>query len=101
MLSGPKLLFPGTLTAKLELTSPHSVGLFRSNRKGSAVSEQSREQKETDETSRQESPAKPKSSGSLTVEDDADGTVNAADLAGSATADDAQLGPAANEADGR
>ncbi|WP_211304166.1 hypothetical protein, partial [Actinoplanes italicus] len=36
--------------------------------------------------------------GSLTVEDDPDGTVDAADLAGSAAPGDAKLGPSANEA---
>lgn len=59
------------------------------------MSEQSRDETETDESS-----AKHEDYGSLTVEDDPDGTVDAADLAGSASPDDADVGPAANEADG-
>lgn len=56
------------------------------------MSEQSREQPEIDE---------PDGYGSLSMEDDPDGTENPADLAGSATPDDADVGyqPSASEAD--
>ncbi|GIF45209.1 hypothetical protein [Actinoplanes xinjiangensis] len=52
-----------------------------------------------DDSSQQKSSAEQERFGSLTVEDDPDGTTDPADLAGSATTDDAKVGPSANEAD--
>ena len=69
--------------------------------KEGAVSEQSQEQVEPDESSHGEVAGEPESHGTLSVEDDPDGTKSPADLAGSASADDATVGyqPSANEAD--
>ncbi|MEU4563670.1 hypothetical protein AB0F72_35290 [Actinoplanes sp. NPDC023936] len=63
------------------------------------MSERSHEQMRDAEPSQQKPPAEHADYGSLTVEDDPDGTTDPTDLAGSATADDARVGPAATEAD--
>ena len=63
------------------------------------MSERSPEKMEDAEPSQQEPPAEQADYGSLTVEDDPDGTTDPTDLAGSATADDTQAGPAATEAE--
>ncbi|MEU4626184.1 hypothetical protein AB0G04_40175 [Actinoplanes sp. NPDC023801] len=63
------------------------------------MSERSHEQLRDTESSQRKQPADQAGYGSLTVEDDPDGTTDPTDLAGSANADDAQVGPAATEAD--
>ncbi|WP_433788473.1 hypothetical protein [Actinoplanes sp. CA-252034] len=63
------------------------------------MSKQSYEPENNGDSRQRESTVEADSYGSLTVEDDPDGTVNPADLAGSASKDDAQVGPSANEAD--
>ena len=63
------------------------------------MSERSHEHLEDAESSQPGPSTDQADHGSLTVEDDPDGTTNPADLAGSATADDAPVGPAATEAD--
>ncbi len=64
------------------------------------MSEQSHQQRETSRASQQKAPAEQEHLGSLTVEDDPDGTVDPADLAGTAAPGDAEFGPSANEATG-
>ncbi|GIF14612.1 hypothetical protein FHX34_1021283 [Actinoplanes teichomyceticus] len=63
------------------------------------MSEQSHEPDNNGDSSPQKSSAEPGSYGSLTVEDEPGGTTDPADLAGSATTDDAEVGPSNNEAD--
>ncbi|MEV4277920.1 hypothetical protein [Actinoplanes xinjiangensis] len=63
------------------------------------MSEQSQEIKSNGDSAQQTPSVEHGSSGSLTVEDDPGGTTDPADLAGSATTDDAKVGPSANEAD--
>ena len=69
--------------------------------KENAVSERSHEQLEPDESSHGEAVEEAESHGSLSVEDDPEGTKSPADLAGTASADDATVGyqPSASEAD--
>jgi hypothetical protein len=65
------------------------------------MSGRSQGQLEPDESSHGEVVGEPESHGSLSVEDDPDGTRSPADLAGSASSDDATVGyqPSASEAD--
>jgi len=65
------------------------------------MSKQSHELENNGDSSQQKSSGEPGSNGSLTVEDDPGGTTDPADLASSATMDDAKVGPSANEADDR
>lgn len=65
------------------------------------MSEQSPEQRETDQTAHDEPAGAQDKHGSLSVEDDPDGTTDPASLAGSATPNDATVGyqPSSSEAD--